>query len=133
MPLAGNEVDANFFNLIHRVVADQPKRSSAQRRRPDRACYQALARIALRRTADMPSEADFIEVQCRDLTSQGCSFFLPNRPTFNELVVCFGAPPEAIYLKARIAHCEEAAAHGATGSRHPLFLVGCEFVERLQR
>lgn len=132
MPLAGSEVDANFFNLIHRVLAEQPKRSPAERRGPERKCYQALARIALRRDANVPPESDFFEVQCHDLTRHGFSFLLPYQPAFQEVAACFGAPPDAIYLAARVAHSAEVLAHDQ-GRGRPMFLIGCEFLERLQR
>lgn len=145
MLIPGKQVDANFFNLIHRVITEQAHRCPRDRRRPDRAAYQAQARIALPRDEGIPPETEFFEVHCRDLTRRGFAFLLPYRPEFTRLVVCFGTPPDAIYVAARVVHCAEVvqrpsgeiekrdAQAAADRSGKPLVLVGCEFVERLTR
>ncbi len=145
MLLPGKQVDANFFTLIHRVVTEQARRAPRDRRRPDRAAYQALARIALFRDEGIPPESEFFDVPCRDLTRRGFSFVLPYRPEFSKLVVCFGTPPEAIYVAARVVHCDTVIQRPdgtfqvcdsksvESGAGKPLVLVGCEFRERLQR
>ncbi len=145
MLLPGKQVDANFFTLIHRVITEQARCAPRDRRQPDRAAYQALARIALPRDEGVPPESEFFEVPCRDLTRRGFSFVLPYRLEFSKLVVCFGTPPEAIYIAARVVHCDNVVQRpdgaieegdpgaGVNGRGKSLVLVGCEFRERLQR
>lgn len=148
MPLAGNELDANFFNLIHRVLAEQ-KKASHNRRSCDRRAYEAFARIALPRGLDLPDEAEFFEVQCQDLTRRGCSFLLPYCPDFGELIISFGAPPNAIYLAAQVVHCDDVLilpnghdalpvdetelGDTAPAEAQPMVRVGCQFLDRLHR
>lgn len=145
MLLPGKQVDANFFTLIHRVITEQAHRAPRDRRQPDRSAYQALARIALPRDEGVPPESEFFDVPCRDLTRRGFSFVLPYRPEFSKVVVCFGSPPEAIYIAARVVHCDNVVQRpdgaievcdqraGRNGEGKPLVLVGCEFRERLHR
>lgn len=141
MAVAGNEVDANFFNLIHKALGDQQTRRAAQRRESDRAPFPALQRIAIRQGRGVPDESEFFEVQCHDLTSRGFSFLIPYRPRFKVLVAAFGTAPSVIYLGAAITHCEEVMVYtrrpddsqdSATATK-PMVLVGCQFTERLRR
>ncbi len=146
-----NEVDANFFNLIHQMVGsselDESERRGA-RRRP----FSSQQRIAVRRELAIPDESEFFDVRCHDLTRGGFSFFRPTRPDFDSLVAEFGTPPEVIYVAARVSHCcnvllhssglverlEEGTAQAGVDESNgqaatPLVLVGCLFTERLHR
>jgi hypothetical protein len=136
------EIDANFYNLVHQLATKQ--QAEANRRGADREQFVCLQRIALRRTAGIPDESEFIEVQCHDLTCGGFSFLLPKPPRFHMLVAAFGAPPDVIYVSARVAHTSQVVVddlgrvlHDEDG-RLPqggerMYLVGCTFTERLHR
>lgn len=146
MPALGNEMDANFFNLIHTALGSQ-KKSDTERRENPRQTFQSQQRIALPRQPGIPPESEFFDVRCRDLTRQGFSFLLAFEPKFKRLVAAFGAPPDAIYLSAQVTHCadvllypsgvavplEESDDQSATEAATPMTLVGCRFIERLYR
>jgi len=147
MGLLDAEIDANFFNLVHQLAMSDAKRGT-ERRGADRHQFVSMQRIAFRRGAGIPEEADFFDVQCHDLNTGGFSFLVSKPPTFKFLVAAFGEPPNVIYVSARVAHTadvlvddaghvvtvEEADEHGPAGQRaRPMCLVGCSFVERLKR
>lgn len=150
MAIPGNEIDANFYNLIYRLTGASGHDPTAERRDGRRKPFHSTERIAPCRGRGLPDESEFIEVQCHDLTGRGFSFFLPSPPDFDSLVAAFGTPPQVIYLAARVLHSthvmvdssglvrrvEDQAADvgdrdpdGQTAT--PMVLVGCCFTERL--
>jgi hypothetical protein len=148
----GSEIDANFYSLVHQLAVTSGQQAPEDRRRRHRHRFQSIQRIALPRGPGVPDEADFIEVQCHDLTREGFSFLLPSRPTFEWIVTAFGVPPEVIYVLAKVSrsvdvlvsasssvqtiirHHDRAAPRGASEpTGKPMVLVGCRFIERLRR
>ncbi len=142
------EIDASFYNLVHQLSV-AAGREPVERRQQRRSQFVCTQRIALRRGPGTPDESEFIEVKCQDLTQRGFSFLLPSEPLFHFLVVAFGAPPNVIYISARVTHSEqvlvyqsgliERSPEGGIPTDNPsqparrMVLVGCEFVERLHR
>jgi hypothetical protein len=146
MPAAENEIDANFYNLIHQLAVSSRDDAGADRREDRREPFHATQRIALRRGPGVPEESEFIEVRCQDLTRRGFSFLMTSKPKFESLVAAFGTPPNVIYVAAAITHCDDvmvvagdsggrAGSRGAPSARPatPMVLVGCRFTERLHR
>ena len=147
----GNAVDADFFKLVHQLAFVAPKNNAGERREQSRSEYPSLQRIAVRRGRGVPDDAQFMPVQCRDLSSQGFSFLLPEQPAFQAVVAAFGPPDNCIYLAARVSHCADVwvepsgelrlavKRNGRRGNlppvenAEPMVLVGCRFLERLQR
>jgi len=149
MGLLDAEIDANFYTLVHQLADDQRKKSQ-DRRGVERQQFVCTQRIALRRDAGVPDESEFFEVRCHDLTRQGFSFLLPRAPTFHFLVAAFGAPPDTIYISARVARSQEVLVDssgnfqanpdemaviddGSPDGPQRMYLVGCSFLERLER
>ena len=145
-----NEVDANFFNLIHKLAGSEQQEPAADGGEDRRHPPLSTQRVAPLRGPDMPPESEFDEVQCRDLTRSGFSFLLPTRPDFDSLVAAFGTPPNVIYVSARVTNCEPALVRASgelkrveteTGSAEvvdsddrapiPMVLVHCRFIARL--
>ena len=54
-----------------------------------------------------PSESEFFEVPCYDLTQRGFSFFVANWPAFDSLVVEFDVPPTKVYAAAEVVRCRQ--------------------------
>ncbi len=145
-----NKVDANFYNLIHQLVDSEQSDGAAERRDQRRRPFMTDQRIAICQGREVPDESEFVKVRCHDLTRQGFSFFMPNRPDFDVLVAAFGSPPGMIYLAAEVAQCCDVLVyssgvvqrmddpatdvackdlHGQTAT--PMVLVGCRFTHRL--
>ncbi|MHC4177117.1 MAG: hypothetical protein ACYSWU_06405 [Planctomycetota bacterium] len=151
MAPVGNELDANFFSMIHQLACGAREDEAAERRTERRRTFLSSQRIAPRHGPGVPDESQFFEVPCHDLSRGGFSFFLPHRPDFDSLAVAFGTPPEVIYMAAEVSHCEDVSVdscgqvrpvHGPGGetgpedldgpAATPMVLVGCRFIRRLQ-
>jgi hypothetical protein len=151
MPIPHNEADASLYKLLHQSVplgrppADVPVNRRNRPRRP----FHSVQRIAPRRGSCIPSETEFFEVPCYDLTGQGFSFLLPAWPDFNSLVAVFNLPPETVRVAADVVRCTRVLVYPpdpgqplgswslrrgdriATESGLSRILLGCRFTERL--
>jgi hypothetical protein len=151
VPLA-SQLDADFFNLIHRLTSSAGEDQPTERRSQRRQAFLSSQRIAPRRGPGVPDESQFVEVPCYDLSRGGFSFLLPRRPDFDSLAVAFGTPPEVLYMAAEVSHCGDVLVHSSgevkplgvppsqldDGDRDdptavPMVLVGCRFSGRLSR
>jgi len=121
----GRSADADLYNLMHEMAKLVPGKEGAERRREPRSDFPSVERIAPMRGSNVPDESEFFEVKCRDLTRNGFSFFLSDRPDFDSLVVALATPPETIYVVAEVTHSNRVQ------SDTPKFAVGCRFVRRM--
>lgn len=148
------QIDASFYQLIHQLVGPSLKQDEkAERRGRQRYRFWTRQLVAPWDGGPVPLDEEFGYVQCYDLTCAGFSFFLPAEPTYTSLVAAFGQPPTMIYVGAQVAHCARVLLHASGLVEHidgaraghvsyrspdgqpatPLVLVGCRFVERLER
>lgn len=147
-----NEIDVNFYNLIHELVGFPGQDDSGERRGAERKPFPSMQRIAQRRGPGIPEASEFIEVKCHDLTRRGFSFLLPSQPNFHAVVAAFGTPPKVIYVAARVSHYHHVLVYPSglvkrmedravqvgsedlrSQSATPMVLVGCRFTERLSQ
>jgi len=98
--------DADFYTLVHQLVAETEggQQDRRRRRRHPFVCDQW---IAPQRDGRLPEAGEFFEVHCRDLNASGISFLLPEPPEFREFVVALSAPPATVYLEALVSHWVE--------------------------
>ncbi len=143
-----HELSANFYSLIHQLRSPAEEKG-AERRRQRRTPFRAVQRIAPYSAPLFPPEDAFIGVRCRDLTCGGFSFLFPTWPGFDCLVAEFGTPGNPTYVTAQVVHAEQAIVYasgrvqrlgpGAAPVQHgsrsgqTMFLVGCRFLERIER
>ena len=151
MPDPAIELDAAFFELIHNLVRGPKQREHPERRGGQRLAFTSTQQIAPRQGKAFPDEADFLTVQCHDLTRSGFSFLMPCRPHFASLVAAFGTGSERIYVAADVLHCADVLLDASgrvtpvsspneptpskdTPGRSPqrLVLVGCRFAGRVE-
>ncbi len=147
-----SQLDADFFNLIHRLTRSAGEDQPTERRGQQRQAFLSRQRIAPRRGPDVPDESQFFEVPCYDLSRGGFSFLAPRRPDCDSLAVAFGTPPEVLYMAADVSHCEDVLVYSSgevkplggppaqlDDRQHddptavPMVLVGCRFSRRLSR
>jgi PilZ domain-containing protein len=102
---------------VNRAVAQ----GGAEKRRDERVSYKCKQRIAFGTAPD----AEFVEVEFRDLSTTGCSFWYKQLLPVEEIVVELGRPPHLIYLKARVVHVTPVLVGGLSS-----FVIGCEFTGR---
>ena len=148
MSYSPSEIDANFYRLIHKMVAQDQEEETRERRGATRRPFRSMQRIAPCRGPGLPKEDEFFMARCYDLTRAGFSFLVPSRPDYEALVAALGDPPELIYVAAEVLHCRSVLLHrsgavqqvdGQPGSAShggqtamPMVLVGCRFVERVE-
>ena len=121
-----------------------------EKRQQRRNQFFAIRRIAPFDGERIPSETEFFSVESRDMTSVGFACFLPQRPTFDSLVVAVGSASSPEYVVAEVVHCTDVLIHSSglvepitdenaepvdeilrDGSAHQMVLVGCRFTRRL--
>ena len=69
-----------------------------------RRAYPYKQRIAPVIEGKLPAHDEFEEVNCRDISAGGFSYFTPLKPDFKEIVVALGFPPSLTYLSADVMH-----------------------------
>jgi hypothetical protein len=67
-----------------------------------------------------------IAVRCHDIAVQGISFFWPDAPDFERLIVTLGSNERPVYMAAEVVQSKAVYMHGEVG-----FLVGCRFTGRV--
>jgi hypothetical protein len=74
----------------------------------------------------VPDESQFFDVQFRDISTNGFSFYLPHRITTNRIIARLGVGPGTVLVLARIVHQTEVpSGDGAT------FRIGCQIIRRV--
>ena len=95
-------------------------RSSPRRR------YQYRQAIAPVYGGRLPSERDFFEVECEDISAGGIAFLLDTEPDFENVVVALGKAPALTCFAGRVVR----VADRSTPEKRR-FLVGCQFTGRV--
>jgi len=148
MPSLESEIDAQFYEMIHRL-SDGTGSLPDERRREPRHPYDVLQKVAPYDGNWFPGPGDFVNVKCHDLTRAGFSFLLPRRPAFKSIVACFQGSDDTLYFEAEIVQVSRALVQPdgeveVFGNRNissealhpgakPALLIGCKFVRRLQK
>lgn len=97
------------------------------RRRSKRMPYACTGMAAAYRAPEVPANEAFWMVRCRDLSRGGVSFYSPIKPSTSSLVLSLGSLDNVSCLLAcRVVYCAYVGNQG-----QPQYLVGCEFLERL--
>ena len=148
MPSLESEIDAQFYEMIHRL-SDGTGPLLDERRREPRHAYDVLQRVAPYDGNWFPGPGEFVGVQCHDLTRGGFSFLLSRRPAFKSIVASFQGPDDTLYFEAEIVQVSRAlvqpngevevfgertpSANAIRPGAKPALLIGCKFVRRLHK
>lgn len=92
----------------------------------ERRKFSLKQRVAPYSGGNCPSQDKFVEVHCRDLSSDGLSFYSTNPVAWEQAVIELGAAPSLTYFAARVEKVEPIAADMSAGYR-----VECRFVNRI--
>ncbi|MBW3599156.1 MAG: GAF domain-containing protein [Planctomycetes bacterium] len=98
-----------------------------EKRTRARRLFPYVQRVAAWAGGRLPRPRDFLEVQCRDISATGFSFFVERRPRYDRIVVAFGPDENPVHVVAEVRHVTP---HEPTGDAQ--FIVGCEFLARVQ-
>lgn len=124
--LETTETTAEVAAVVRQHLEEYNQVVSSERRSCPRRPFRKSQRVAPYTYGRFPPLEEFHEVECRDLTSRGFSFWFRKPPKAKFLVVGLGAGTEWNYLLARVAHVTELDHEGTA-----TYLVGCQFVRRL--
>jgi hypothetical protein len=155
MANSAQDADAAFFNLMHHFLAASRKDEGGVGRdelgaavgHESRRAFRLTQRIAPGYCWEVPPESAWIDVRCYDLSQDGFSFFLDEKPAFERLVAMFRSA-EPIYVAGRVRHSRQVLVDGWGGILEPgilsagpvstirrtesKFLVGCQFLRRFK-
>jgi hypothetical protein len=147
MPSLETEIDAQFYEMIHRL-GDGAGVSLDERRGTPRHAYSVSQKVAPYDGRWFPAPDEFVDVQCHDLTQSGFSFLLSRRPAFKSIVASFQGPDETLFFEAEVVQISRAlvqpegeievfgdrtpSASAIRPGAKPALLIGCKFVRRLQ-
>jgi hypothetical protein len=162
MPSFEAEIDAHFYELIHRLLhCDQTDEGPVDLDRPlkgferrvhIRKPFASTHKIASYDGLTLPQAADFTDIQCHDLARGGFSYLSALRPESNSIIAAFGIPPHVTCTEAQVVRVTEVLRFPSTGLLEriddtndpvdyrgpngeigiPLILLGCQFVRRLR-
>ncbi len=152
MPSVEAEIDAHFYELIHKLVTTDLSEDEPERRNHPRETFSAIHKVAPYDGKRLPQPSDFADIRCHDLARGGLSYLSANRPASTDLIVAFGVPPDITCVEARVVHMSDVLQFPSTGVLEkidnpnepiqyrgpngelgvPLVLVSCQFVRRLK-
>ncbi|HWB09808.1 MAG TPA: PilZ domain-containing protein [Pirellulales bacterium] len=119
--------DTGTSALATPTKPDEGSKPEEDRRQSKRMSYPCAAMVANYQCPDVPPKEAFWTVRCRDLSRGGVSFYSPIKPLASSLLISLGsAQTLSCLLACRVVYCAYVGDHG-----QPRYLVGCEFMERL--
>jgi len=98
-----------------------------EQRTSPRRTYRYSQSIAPMYDRVLPSQDEFFQVTCEDISAGGISFYLAQTPEFKNLVVALGAPPKVTHFAADVVRTFEKELDG-----RKMHLVGCRFTGRIR-
>ena len=122
--------DASFYALVHELIEAEKSfarehYTPAEQRAADRRQFDCLQLLAPFDGVRLPSQSEFRQVSCQDLSPGGFSFVQTDRADFEELVVALGQVPFKFFT-ARIANQSRVRLRGRFAYR-----IGCRFTGRI--
>ncbi len=115
----------DLLETIDELLTEQDSAYHDERRGGQRHGYDCVQLLAPYDGHRLPTQEEFRQVQCRDLSPTGFSFLAYRQPATEFLLVALGAVPFKFFV-AKIIHVR-ASEHDVNQS----FLIGCRFVRRV--
>jgi hypothetical protein len=107
------------------ALAGEPTDSSSTKRRYPYDCYQQV--FPLHGMSRAPNLALARTVRCHDISVHGISFFWPDDPDFDRVVVSLGSDDKPAHMLAEVMQSKAVYMHDEIRT-----LVGCRFIGRYQ-
>ena len=112
MPSIEAEIDAHFYELIHKsVTLDSAEDRRAHQREP----FSPVQRVAPYDGSNLPQPTNYVDVHCHDLSRGGFSYLSAIRPASTNLIAAFGIPPDITCMEARIVRAIDVIENPSTG------------------
>lgn len=116
--------DPELFDLVHRLLHGEQPNRVVDRRDDPRRSFRCIQLMAFYTPPQMPNAAEFQQIPCDDLSTQGLGFFLREEPIHKHVVIALGNVPFK-FLLAEIVRTQQV--------RHEdeaVYRIGCKFVGR---
>ena len=122
--------DASYFSLMHDLIEAEKSFARehctpADQRTVDRRQFDCQQLLAPFDGIRLPSQSEFRQVVCQDLSPGGFSFVMPDCVDFEEVVVALGQVPFKFFT-ARVQNHSRIRLRGRFAYR-----VGCRFTGRI--
>lgn len=117
--------NAEFFEMVHRLLQEEEDRRPQDRRTDKRRPYRCKQLVAAYDRERLPTPSDFKLVACEDISERGLAFFERHEPSYSHIVVALGVVPFT-FLTAEVMH-HKPVRRGSDVQ----FLVGCRFSSRI--
>lgn len=117
-----NSLDPNFQDTLHLILREG---EDAERRHQTRRPFRCVQLLAPYDGEQMPAAEDFSHVQCYDISAGGFSYYLPEAPNYDYLILALGRAPFTFVI-ARAVHFETVETE-----RGKQYLVGCRFLRKI--
>jgi hypothetical protein len=119
--VANNDDSAQTLKELHSQKSFEKMRSSPSK---EYHCCQPIAPLY----GDIPPEADdYFKVECHDISQGGISFFLKRPAGCEKFAIVLGQKPMITTLIGRVVYSKE-----VEHKDERMYLVGCQFIGRLQ-
>ena len=118
--MGSHSKDGGLFQSVHDLFWQQ---GSGERREGPRHPYECKQLMAPYDGVRLPGQAEFGWVECRNISSRGLSFVLPEPPEFQHVIMALGSVP-FIFLVAGIVYSDVEGEH---------YICGCRFQKRITR
>ena len=99
---------------------------SKDNRESIRSEFQYCQMIAPMFGGRLPSDEEFVEVECSDISTGGMAFYADSHPDFEKLIVRLGRPPSVRQFRARVLNVIQVQRDGKS-----VYRVGCRFIDRI--
>jgi len=118
--------DAAFYDMIHDLLQQQTSDKDQERRDGPRHDYRHVQLIAPYDGETLPTQAEFRLMPCQDISTNGLSFLVSERPGHSCFVVALGNVPFT-FVEAEVKNVRDVEEDG-----QQCFRVGCRFVRRIE-
>lgn len=106
-------------------VSDFEFESAEESARHRFVCEQYVARWYPGQAVPHPSQFDL--VKCRDISVQGISFFVKDRPDFDYFIIAMGSSEHSIVMSGKVLDSRVVFMYGEVG-----YLARCQFMNRIK-
>jgi hypothetical protein len=76
----------------------------------------------------LPRTDEYFNVECNDISKGGISFYLKRPPGCEQFAIVLGQKPKITILAAKVVNTKE-----VEHDNQHMYLVGCQFIDRIQK
>ena len=108
------------------AVPSSTSEKEDERRSSARHGYDCTQTIAPYDGENTPDPSAYLQVECRDISTNGVSFYFPTKPSFQSIAVLLKGTEEPLHLVAKVVNSRP-----IDSDERSQYLIGCQFTGRL--